>query len=530
MAFVTNSLNFPNLTAKGTPVSADLVMIADSAASNSIKQATVGNLPFVQLAGSTMTGALILNADPVTALGAVTKQYADAISAGLDIKAPAYAGTTATLNATYLNGAAGIGASLTNAGALAAFSIDGVSPPINSRILVKNQSSSFQNGIYTLTTVGSGAVAWILVRATDYDQAPSEIFPGNFIIVDNGTVNATTGWIQTATVTTIGTDPITFSQFGGAVSFPITLAQGGTNANLTANNGGIFYSSASAGAILAGTATARQMLQSGASTTPAWSTATYPATTTANRLLYSSATNTVVDLATVNSSILVTDGSGVPSLGTAIPNGVTATTQAALDNSTKVATTAYVNSAVTAGGVSALTLLGSVTASTSATVVFANLLSSTYDNYLVTYEQATPDSNNSTFLVQLGYGATPTYDAGSHYAYFLSWWSTAATTVAAAGGNANSNISLTRVSAVSSTASKGGVSGNINLYGANTTTNTPLIWGDFRSSFWSNLETDPASVAGGFNWAQQGAVTSLKFFFSSGNIITGIFKLYGYKN
>lgn len=104
------------------------------------------------------------------------------------------------------------------------------------------------------------------------------------------------------------------------------LTRGGTNASLTATNGGVVYSTASALAILAATATARQMFQSGASGAPAWSTATYPATTTANRLLYSSATNTVVDLATANSSILVTDGAGAPSLSTTIPFTVPVTT------------------------------------------------------------------------------------------------------------------------------------------------------------------------------------------------------------
>lgn len=74
------------------------------------------------------------------------------------------------------------------------------------------------------------------------------------------------------------------------------LSLGGTNANLTANNGGIVYSTASALGILAGTATARQILQSGTSTTPAWSTATYPSTTTINKLLYSSSNNVVAEL------------------------------------------------------------------------------------------------------------------------------------------------------------------------------------------------------------------------------------------
>ncbi len=77
-----------------------------------------------------------------------------------------------------------------------------------------------------------------------------------------------------------------------------------------------------------------------------YTTSTFADTYTASNLLYSNGSNTVTGLATANSSILVTDGSGVPSIGTAIPNGVTATSQSANDNSTKVATTAYVHDAI----------------------------------------------------------------------------------------------------------------------------------------------------------------------------------------
>lgn len=167
---------------------------------------------YLPLAGGTMTGTLTLNGNPSAANDAANKAYVDLIAAGFEFKNACYAGTTAALTATYVNGAAGVGATLTNAGALAAFSVDGQSPPINSRILVKNQGSTFQNGIYTLTTVGSGAVAWILLRATDYDQT-SEIHAGDLVPVDFGATLANSIWNQTATVATIGTDPITFSIF-----------------------------------------------------------------------------------------------------------------------------------------------------------------------------------------------------------------------------------------------------------------------------------------------------------------------------
>jgi hypothetical protein len=92
----------------------------------------------------------------------------------------------------------------------------------------------------------------------------------------------------------------------------LSLSRGGTNANLTANNGGVVWSNATQFQILAGTATANQVLLSGSSTTPAWSTATYPATTTINQILYSSATNTIGGLTTTNNASLSTNASGVP--------------------------------------------------------------------------------------------------------------------------------------------------------------------------------------------------------------------------
>lgn len=141
---------------------------------------------------------------------------------------------------------------------------------------------------------------------------------------------------------TIGFGSVNLAASQAVGSSLLPLANGGLNAALTASNGGILYSTASAGAILAGTATARQMLQSGTSTTPAWSTTTWPATTTINRLLYSSAANVISDLATANSSLLVTDSGGIPSLSTTVPNGVVGTTQAVDDATTKLATDAFV--------------------------------------------------------------------------------------------------------------------------------------------------------------------------------------------
>ncbi len=125
---------------------------------------------------------------------------------------PALVGSTAALTVTQAG--AGPGATLTNAGAQAAFSVDGVAPALGSRVLIKDQASASQNGVYTLTTVGTGATNWVLTRATDFNQ-PSQISVGVVVVVASGTVNAGTEWVQTATVATVDTDSITFISLSG---------------------------------------------------------------------------------------------------------------------------------------------------------------------------------------------------------------------------------------------------------------------------------------------------------------------------
>jgi hypothetical protein len=155
---------------------------------------------------------------PTVSTDAATKQYVDDVAQGLNIHAASYAATTANLNATYSNGTSGVGATLTNAGTQAAFTTDGTTPSLNDRILVKDQTTTSQNGIYTLTTVGSGSTNWVLTRAVDFDT-PVEIAGGDFTFVDNGTTLANTGWVQVDEVTTVGTDPIVWQQFSGAGTY-----------------------------------------------------------------------------------------------------------------------------------------------------------------------------------------------------------------------------------------------------------------------------------------------------------------------
>lgn len=168
-------------------------------------------------AGGTMTGNLILNADPTIALQSATKQYVDTIAAaGIHYHQPCRAETTANLNATYSNGSSGVGATLTNAGTQAAIVVDGVTLSATNRVMVQLQTNQAHNGVYTVTTVGSASTNWVLTRATDADSyAPSDpdtLGEGDAFFITEGTVHGGELDVMTTTgVITFGTTNIVFA-------------------------------------------------------------------------------------------------------------------------------------------------------------------------------------------------------------------------------------------------------------------------------------------------------------------------------
>lgn len=165
----------------------------------------------------------IINLALPTAGGdAANKTYVDSVAAGFYFLEPVVVASTGNFASTYSNGTAGVGATLT-ASVNGAASIDGVSLSLTNRVLFKNQTSTLENGIYTVTQVGDGSTPAIYTRATDYDE-PSDIDPGDMVPVLQGTVNASSFWVETATVTTIGTDPITFTQFGVSAGNVVTIS------------------------------------------------------------------------------------------------------------------------------------------------------------------------------------------------------------------------------------------------------------------------------------------------------------------
>ncbi len=259
---------------------------------NNLIQFNVGATP-TYTATPSVDSITILNS-PVNPTDGVNLAYTSALASGIQIKLGCYAGTIGTnLTSTYSNGTLGVGATLTNSSTQAAFALDGTSPPINSRILVKDQTAPAQNGIYTLTTVGTGATNWVLTRATDFDQQSPEINPGDLVPISNGTVNAVTSWVETSTIATVGTDPITFSPFSfGPSTFLVkannlsdVLSTSTARSNLGLTNIStqavtqfdVLVGGAANSITSIGPGTAGQILRSGgAAANPAYSVATYP--------------------------------------------------------------------------------------------------------------------------------------------------------------------------------------------------------------------------------------------------------------
>ena len=143
------------------------------------------------------------------------KAYVDQVAQGLDTKPSCRLATTVNLASTYNNGTAGVGATLT-ASSNGALSVDGVTPSVADRILVKDQTTAAENGIYVVTTVGDGSTAFVLTRATPEDQ-PSELSGGSFVFVEEGSIGSNNGYTFTHTgQPTFGTTDLDVAQFSGA--------------------------------------------------------------------------------------------------------------------------------------------------------------------------------------------------------------------------------------------------------------------------------------------------------------------------
>ena len=257
-------------------------------------------------------------ATPVNDTDAANKAHVDAARTGLDVKASVKVATTANLSATYDNGAGTL-----TAGSNGAISIDGVSLSQGDRLLVKDQSTDTENGIYTVTTVGDGSTAYVLTRAPDADTA-SELTGGTFFFVEQGSTNADNGYVATHNGTpTFGTTSITFAQFSGAgqISAGDALTKTGNQLDVAVDDSSIEISSDAlqvkalgiTNAMLAGSI---DLTTKVTGTLPVTNGGTGAASLTANRLILANGTSALTALgAGTSGQVMLSNGASAPAFG-----------------------------------------------------------------------------------------------------------------------------------------------------------------------------------------------------------------------
>ena len=215
---------------------------------------TVGTTAISLGASSLTLGGLTsvaVTQDPVSALQVATKQYVDTlVSSGITYHTPVkyeVPNTTGNLNAIYNQPGGpgvGVGATLTNNGALVAFAPDGPTAAPGDRVLVYNQTNQFENGVYTVTTVGNGSTAWVLTRAADADtyalKDPNGLGNGDAFFVTSGNTGAGETYVcNTVGVITFGTTAITFAQISAAQVYSAGTGLTLTNTTFSITNTGV---------------------------------------------------------------------------------------------------------------------------------------------------------------------------------------------------------------------------------------------------------------------------------------------------
>lgn len=337
----------------------------------------------------TITGVLMLSADPTVPLEAATKQYVDTVAAGINIHAACETSTTPASNlsaATYSNGSLGFGATLTATANVELGTIGGYSGlTATSRVLVKDQASTIENGIYVVTSLGvNGVSPWILTRASDFDGTPTtEIQAGDSTYIQEGTLVGTQ-WVEIAIGTgapddhiVIGTDPIVFSQFAGAGTYTA-----GTGIDISSNvisNTGVL--SLIAGANISISGTTGNVTISTTGTVPSSTTSSNLAGGAPGSVPYQSAASTTSMLAAGTTSEVLISGTtpswtNTPTLTgtnfTGIPNGALLNSSVTI-GSTSVSLGATTTTLTGLTSVSATTFIGAISGNSTTATTAVNL-------------------------------------------------------------------------------------------------------------------------------------------------------------
>jgi hypothetical protein len=173
---------------------------------------TLGTITNTTIQNSAISGTSVTGLPtPTLASDAVTKSYADTIAyRGPDIHAACVAAT--------------VGTSITLTGGAPA-TLDGRTLVLNDRVLVKDQTNSVQNGIYYVSTLGSGSNGtWSRVSDADFT---GELFVGAQVQVQYGTINGGSNWVLSGSVIpTIGTSSIIFVRQYSFTALPAAKVTG----------------------------------------------------------------------------------------------------------------------------------------------------------------------------------------------------------------------------------------------------------------------------------------------------------------
>jgi len=187
------------------------------AATNKIAVSTISNDVAIDVNADNVLNAATNNVNfnavrltnvgaPISSNDVATKGYTDSVAQGLVVKEAVLAATTANLAGTYNN--AGQTLTLGSAGEL---SIDGIAIAASgTRVLIKDQSTGSENGIYEATTVGASGVAAVFTRAADFNSS-SEADAGSFCFVLSGSTNGGKQFVQTVQSPTLDTTALVFT-------------------------------------------------------------------------------------------------------------------------------------------------------------------------------------------------------------------------------------------------------------------------------------------------------------------------------
>lgn len=337
----TNTLNFWNGTAwlelLTGPITGASITLASGQlfVGNGSNLATATAKTAIPLSGFGAAGAdvsmggfkLTNVAAPVASTDAATKGYVDGIAQSLNQKQSVRSAGTVPL-AVAVSGGNQILTSTVNADLNTSGGIGGVTDlAVGDRVLLNDigaELTNFDLGIYVVTQVGSASLPHILTRADDASSIAE--LRSAYTFVEGGT-SANSGWVQVTEGGTLGTASFSWVQFSNAGTFTagngITL--NGNAFNFFANSytsGDLWYANGTSTlARIPIGAGNRFMVSSG--TAPQWSGYSMPGSVATSQILYASSGSQISALATANSGVLVTNGSGVPSISTALPNGVT---------------------------------------------------------------------------------------------------------------------------------------------------------------------------------------------------------------